>query len=76
MCFLNNLETLLQESGYTIVSAGSTSATKSTMIINRTNQTEQISNELKNVVGVGLIANSTNNEESDVDFTIIIGDDY
>lgn len=73
---LNNLETLLQESGYTIVSAGSTSATKSTMIINRTNQTEQISNELKNVVGVGLIANSTNNEESDVDFTIIIGDDY
>ena len=72
---LNNLETLLKENGYTVVSTGNTSLTDKTTIINRTNQEENVSTELKDVVGIGIIS-SSNKNKSEVDFTIIIGSDY
>ena len=62
---LNNLQTLLEENGYTIVSTGDTSLTDKTMIINRTNQEESISNALKEVIGVGIVANSSSKSDED-----------
>lgn len=74
----NNLETiknLLKEYGYTIVSSGKTSTAQNTTIINRTNQSSDTCNKIKEIVGVGIVSNSTKNS-NDVDFTIIIGNDY
>lgn len=72
---LDNVESLLKESGYTVVSTGNTTANKTTTIINRTNQDETTANKLQEIIGIGGISNS-NNSNSDVDFTIIIGSDY
>lgn len=72
---LNNLKNLLEENGYTVVSTGSTSLTETTTIINRTNQESQVSQELKDIIGVGLVSNASTNN-SKIDFTIIIGSDY
>ena len=73
---LVNLQKVLKESGYTIESTGNTSLTKTTTILNRSKQSDEIANKLQETIGVGIIANSANNNDSDVDFTIIIGDDY
>lgn len=73
---LEKLKSLLKESGYTIESTGATSFTRTTTIINRTNQTDNVSNKLQETIGVGIVANSTSENRSAVDFTIIIGDDY
>lgn len=73
---LVNLENLLKENGYTVESTGNTSLTQKTTIMNRTKQSNEIANKLKETIGVGIIANSSNETDSTVDFTIIIGDDY
>ena len=73
---LTNMQNLLKESGYTIDSVGTTSKTTTTTIINRSNRTDEIANKLKETIGVGMIANSTKEKDSSIDFTIIIGDDY
>lgn len=72
---LNNLKNLLEESGYTVVSTGKTTKTEKTAIINRTNQENSVSENLKNTIGIGVISNS-NNSKNGIDFTIIIGNDY
>ena len=72
---LENIKNLLKEYGFTISSTGKTSATQSTTIINRTNQSDETCNKIKEIVGVGILSNSTKNS-GDVDFTIIIGNDY
>ena len=70
------MQKVLKEKGYTIESTGNTSLTKTTTILNRTKQSDEIANKLQEVIGVGIIANSGSNNDSNVDFTIIIGDDY
>lgn len=72
---LDNLKNLLEENGYTVALTGHTTLTQKTTIINRTNQTSEVSNKLKDTVGVGIVSNS-NVKNSEVDFTIIIGADY
>lgn len=72
---LNNLKSLLEESGYTVVSTGNTTRTERTAIINRTNQDSSMCDSLKDTVGVGMISNSGSSKNG-VDFTIIIGSDY
>lgn len=61
---LNNVETLLEENGYTVVSATNTSLTDKTMIINRTNQDAIVAEKLKEIIGVGIIANSSSGADS------------
>lgn len=86
---LDNLEKLLKECGYNVISTESTTLTKTTIIINRTNQDAEVAQGLKNAIGVGIIANSSNNDNSSsnstskpnsnnkkADFTIVIGEDY
>lgn len=72
---LNNMKNILEENGYTVVSTANTSATEKTTIINRTGQAEEIANEIKETIGVGLMSNSVS-EKKNIDFTIIIGADY
>lgn len=72
---LNNLKSLLEESGYTVVSTGNTTRTEKTAIINRKNQDSSVCDSLKDTVGVGMISNSGSSKNG-VDFTIIIGSDY
>lgn len=64
---LNNVQTLLEENGYTVVSTGNTSLTDKTMIINRTNEEDSKAEKLKEIIGVGIIAKSAvdSNETSD-----------
>lgn len=72
---LTKVTNLLKESGYNITTTSTTTNTSKTVIINRTNQSEEISNDLKNILELG---NITTGEEDnkDIDFTIIIGKDY
>ncbi len=65
----------LQEAGFQIKKTGKSSTTMSkTSIINRTNQAESIEKKLKAKLGVGTMEKGENN--SSVDFTVIIGKDY
>lgn len=72
---LENLKSLLKEYGFTIVSTGKTSEIQSTAIINRTSREQAVCNKIKDIVGVGVVSASTKTN-SNVDFTIIIGNDY
>ena len=77
---MENVEKLLREYGYDVVSTGVTTSMKTTTIINRTNQDSSIAEELKDVIGLGVISNSSSSNnttsKNSVDFTIIIGADY
>ena len=72
---MEKLKSLLKESGYTVASTGNTTSTQTTAIVNRTSQSSDTSNELKDLIGVGVISTS-NPSSSGVDYTIIIGADY
>lgn len=72
---MEKLESLLKQNGYTIASTGKATETKKTVIVNRTEQSDSVADELKNLVGVGIVSNSSPSK-SGVDFTIIIGEDY
>ena len=72
---LDNLKSLLKESGYTVENTGTTTATQKTTIINRGKKDNSIAEDLRDIIGVGVISNSTSNKNG-VDFTIIIGADY
>ena len=63
----------LKQKGYTISKSGTTTQTQKTTIINRTNQKNETSKELKNILGAGTIQAGSDN--SKVDYTIIIGED-
>lgn len=72
---MENLKNLLKEKGYTVTQTGTTTATQTTAIINRTNQSSETSNELRELIGVGVVSTS-NPSSNGVDYTIIIGSDY
>lgn len=71
---LTTVTNLLKESGYNIIKSGATKSTSKTTIINRTAQTEETENNLKNILKTENINNGQDNKE--VDFTVIIGKDY
>ena len=71
---LTQIKNKLKEAGYDVIKSGETSSTAKTTIINRTNKDASISKDLKEKLGAGSITNGSDN--SKVDFTIIIGEDY
>ncbi len=71
---LENAIEQLEAQGYEVVKEGNTNITNSTVIINRTNNTESQENTLIALLGTGTAITGENNE--DVDFTIILGKDY
>ena len=64
----------LKKAGYDILKSGETSETAKTLIINRTKQASSISKDIKEAVGTGTI--QTGSDNSKVDYTIILGQDY
>lgn len=64
----------LKAQGYKVTKQGTTNITSETTIINRTQNTSQEENSLKALLGAGVPITGENN--SNVDFTIILGRDY
>lgn len=71
---LNEVLTKLKNAGYTVSKQGTTNETKKTTITNRTNQDSTTTEEIKELMGAGTVSKGTNN--SNVDITIVIGEDY
>ena len=71
---LNEVVTKLKNAGYTVSKQGTTNKTKKTTITNRTNQDSTTTEEIKELMGAGTVSKGTNN--SNVDITIVIGEDY
>ena len=71
---LNKAITQLEAQGYKISKKGNTNITSETTIINRTNNTTQEENSLIALLGAGTSVMGEDN--SNVDFTIILGSDY
>ena len=64
----------LTKQGYSVIKTGTTSVTSNSIIINRTMQSSIIEEDLKEILNIQKVNKSSNN--SNVDFTIIIGKDY
>ena len=72
---LESLKSKLKEQGYNITKTGITSNTAKTSIINRTSKSNTTIEEIKkNMNNIGIISSGSDN--SNVDITIIIGNDY
>ncbi len=64
----------LEAQGFEVEKEGNTNITANTTIINRTNKTKEVENSIIALLGTGSSIVGENN--SDVDFTIILGSDY
>ncbi len=71
---LKKAATELKEAGFEIIKTGKSSTASKTSIVNRTAKPENIEDEIKEALGVGRTSNGEDN--SNVDFTIILGKDY
>jgi anionic cell wall polymer biosynthesis LytR-Cps2A-Psr (LCP) family protein len=71
---LSEVVTKLENAGYKVIKQGTTNETAKTTITNKTNQTTTEANKIKDLLGTGTITKGSNN--SNVDFSIIIGQDY
>lgn len=71
---LTTAVTQLQNLGYKITSKGTTNVTKTTLIIDRNNNSSEDENAIKSLLCVGTIQKGLSSEN--VDFTIILGQDY
>ena len=71
---LTKVKKALEEAGFDVTKSGETSSTAVTMIINRTKSERKISDNIKQKLGTGTITSGEDN--SNVDFTIILGNDY
>ena len=71
---LSELIEKLENEEYNVVKTGTTELSQKTTIINRTEKNEKTIEELKEIVSIGEI--TIGEDDSNVDFTIIIGKDY
>ena len=72
---LNAAEKSLKSQGYTISKTGKNNNTvANTMLINKSKLSEEITADIKSILGTGVVSNSST--KSSVDMTIIIGKDY
>ena len=72
---LNTMENILTKAGYSVIGRGSTNETSRTIIINKSNKSSKEANALKDVIGTGYVSDMYDSK-SDVDFTIIIANDF
>lgn len=73
-----NLQKVVDElngAGYKVTRTGSTNTTTKTTIVNKKDVKDIITNNIKDVLGIGTIS-SSQSSSSKVDITIIIGKDY
>ena len=71
---LNLVTEKLKKAGYNVTKTGTTTETSKTTIINSTKQPTDISNNIKEILGTGIISSST--AKSETDYKIILGKDY
>lgn len=71
---LKDVVNKLKEAGYTVSKQGTTNTTARTTITNRTNRSSTVTNEIKDILGVGNVTTGSNN--SNVDISIVIGEDF
>lgn len=64
----------LKAQGYNVYKTGKTSTTQVTTIINKSKLSENITSDIKSILGTGVISSSS--RTSTVDLTIILGKDY
>ena len=71
---LEEVKQKLIKEGYDVIKSGNTNSTSNSVIINRTMQSKNIEDDLKEILNIKNINSNSNN--SNIDFTIIIGKDY
>lgn len=71
---LSEVVNALKNAGYTVSKQGTTNTTKKTTITNKTNQSSDVTDKIKEILGVESVSKGTDN--SDVDISIVIGQDY
>ena len=72
---LNKATKALKNKGYNVYKTGTTSSTAKTTIVNKKSAATDITSDIKDILGVGSISNSTSSS-STVDITIVLGKDY
>lgn len=72
---LTNVKKILQNKGYAVKESSATTSTTKTTIINKTDVDSKFTDNIKELLGVGNISNSSVSSNN-VDITIIIGKDY
>ena len=65
----------LKQQGYTVYKTGTTSKTSKTTIVNKNNVEDNTLSDIKGILDVGVISNSSISSET-VDITIVLGKDY
>ena len=66
---------VLEDEGYTVTKTGNTTQTGKTTIINKNSLPENTTSKIKELLGIGIISNSSSTANK-VDATIVIGKDY
>ncbi len=72
---LTSVKKALTAKGYKVTKTTNTTSTEKTTIINKSDVNEKITNNIKDILGVGTVSSSSVSS-SNVDITIIIGKDY
>lgn len=72
---LNKVTKELKEEGYNVYRTGTTNTTSKTIIVNKTAVKNDITNDIKDILGVGEITSKVETS-STVDIRIVIGKDY
>ena len=72
---LSKVKELLEDEGYEVTKTGNTNTSSRTTITNKTGLDSKITNDIKDILGVGSIS-SSKSSSSKVDITIVIGKDY
>lgn len=72
---LTAVKKALTAKGYKVTKTTNTTSTEKTTIINKSDVNEKITNNIKDILGVGTVSSSSVSS-SNVDITIIIGKDY
>ena len=72
---LSKVKELLEDEGYEVTKTGNTNTSSRTTITNKTGLDSKITNDIKDILGVGSIS-SSKSASSKVDITIVIGKDY
>ena len=70
----NEIKSILENNGYNVISEGITTISKKSKIINRTNKSQKLSDEIIKIVGDLELINGNTNDYS-IDYTIIVGQD-
>ena len=66
----------LKDEGYTVYKTGTTTTTSKTTIIDKSDVSSEITDDLKDILGTGIISSSSSSSSNPVDITIILGKDY